>query len=105
MVGSRCFLSSRTKKFSPKWRKTKERNWASFLDESAHVQLHMSFTHIAFLLTFFFLYLLLIYWAGLSDIIFFFFSFLFRCDFFFFMDMFFYFLVLIVHHFLTGIYT
>ena len=72
MVEFRYFLSSPTKKFSPKRRKTKGRNWASFLDESAHVQLHMSFTQIAFLLTFFFLYLLLIYWAGLSDILFFF---------------------------------
>ena len=54
MVEFRYFLSSPTKKFSPKRRKTKGRNWASFLDESARVQLHMSFTQIAFLLTFFF---------------------------------------------------
>ena len=56
MVGSRCFLPGPIKKFSlQNGEKTEERNWASFLDENAHVQLHMDFTHVAFLYTFFFL--------------------------------------------------
>ena len=56
MVGPMCFLPGPTKKFSlQNGEKTKERNWASFLDENAHVQLHMDFTHVAFLHTFFFL--------------------------------------------------
>ena len=56
MMGSRCFLPGPIKKFSlQNGEKTEERNWASFLDENAHVQLNMDFTHVAFLHTFFFL--------------------------------------------------
>ena len=42
MVGSKCFLSWPTKKFSLQNReKTKERNLTLLLDENAHVQLHL----------------------------------------------------------------
>ena len=78
------------KSFLSKKEKTEGRNWASFLDENVHVQLHMGFIHIAFLHTFFsfifsswrclplffflffFFFLFLIYWVGLARLFFFF---------------------------------
>ena len=89
----RCFLPEPTKKFSPQnGDKIEGRNWASFLDENAHMQLHMSFIHVAVLHTFFFFFFFffplgyclpppllflfflffMIYWACLSRIFFFF---------------------------------
>ena len=87
MVRPRCFLPKPTKKFSPQnGDKIEGRNWASFLDENAHMQLHMSFIYVVVLHTFFFflffppgrclppllLFLFfMIYWACLSSIFFF----------------------------------
>ena len=94
MVRPRCFLPEPTKKFSPQnGDKIEGRNWASFLDENAHMQLHMSFIHVAVLHTFFFFFFFFFplghclpppllflfffifydYWACLSRIFFFFF--------------------------------
>ena len=57
MVRPRCFLPEPTKKFFPQNEdKIEGRNWASFLDENAHMQLHMSFIHVAVLHTFFFFF-------------------------------------------------
>ena len=73
------------KSFLSKKEKTEGRNWASFLDENVHVQLHMGFIHIAFLHTFFsfffsswrclplfFFFFFLIYWVGFARLFFFF---------------------------------
>ena len=55
------FLPRPTKKFSlQNGEKTKGRNWASFLDKNARVQLHMGFIHVAFLHIFFFFSLMLL---------------------------------------------
>ena len=41
MVGPRCFLLSLPKSSLQNREKTKGRNWTSFLNENAHVQLHL----------------------------------------------------------------
>ena len=72
-MGPQCFLFKPTKKFSfQNGKKTEGRNWASFLDENAHVQLHIGFVHVA-LLHFFFPFLLVV--ASSSSSSFFHFSF------------------------------
>ena len=110
--GMHVFSFRPTKKFSLQNReKTEGKNWTSFLDKNAHVQLHMGLSTLLFiffplffffffpprccLFFIFFLLLLFIYWASFLHVpcsysFFFFFSFaffcvfLFRCDFFFF---------------------
>ena len=63
----RCFLPDPTKEFSPQnGEKIEGKNWTSFLDKNANVQLHMALPTLLF----FFLFVL-----------FFFFVFCFLCDF------------------------
>ena len=56
-MGFRCFLSGPTKKISlQNGEKTEKRNYASFLDKNAQVQLHLGFIHVHFFQNFFFLF-------------------------------------------------
>ena len=56
-MGFRCFFSGPTKKISlQNGEKTEKRNYASFLDKNAHVQLHLGFIHVHFFQNFFFLF-------------------------------------------------
>ena len=122
MVRPRCFLPWPTKKFSlQNGEKTEERNWASFLDKNAHVQLHLHsrcFSSHFFSLTLPTSFFLLIYWASLSSFLsfflfIFFIFFIYGHDFYFLINLgdwiFFWFFitfwVLIGHHFFNkGIY-
>ena len=56
MVKLTYFPSRSTKSSLQNGEKTEGKIWASFLDENAHIQLHVVFIHVAFLYTIFFFF-------------------------------------------------
>ena len=56
MVKFTYFPSRSTKSSLQNGEKTEGKIWASFLDENAHIQLHVVFIHVAFLYTIFFFF-------------------------------------------------
>ena len=80
MVKLTYFPSRSTKSSLQNGEKTEGKIWASFLDENAHIQLHVVFIHVAFLYTIFFFFpsrrclpLFSFFWCRLPLLLFFFF--------------------------------